>query len=85
MHTNAGTPYPEVTGPICRVPLAAFSLSALGFSPGVPVSVLGTDVQDPISCLAFHGLLELIKPSKEGRSQDCSGSPHYKTLQTCLD
>jgi len=54
--TNAGTPSPEVTGPICRVPSAGFSLSALGFSPGAPVSVLGTVTQDPISCGAFHGL-----------------------------
>jgi hypothetical protein len=32
-NTNVGTPYPEVTGPICRVPLTNFSLQTLGFSP----------------------------------------------------
>lgn len=32
---------------------------ALGYSPCTPVSVLGTSMQNPSSCL-FHGLYDLV-------------------------
>ncbi len=50
----AGTPSPEVTGPICRVPSAGLPPHALGYSPRGPVPVLGTVAGDR-SPLPFHG------------------------------
>ena len=42
---QAGTPYPKVTGPICRVPLTTFkSDTPSPLQRGAPVSVLGTDM-----------------------------------------
>jgi len=42
---QAGTPYPKVTGPICRVPLTTFkSDTPSPLQRGAPVSVLGTDL-----------------------------------------
>ena len=52
----AGTPSPEVTGPICRVPSPGVTRHALGFSPRAPVSVLGTVRRAPISRPPFQGL-----------------------------
>ena len=40
---QAGTPYPKVTGPICRVPLTTIkSDTPTPLQRGAPVSVLGT-------------------------------------------
>ena len=49
---TAGTPSPEVTGPICRVPSPPVSRHALGYSPRPPVSVLGT-VSSPQPNISF--------------------------------
>ena len=49
--TIAGIPYTEGTGPICRVPSVRLHPHTLGFSPKLPVLVLGMIIQDPISFL----------------------------------
>jgi hypothetical protein len=47
---TGGSPYPEVTGSICRVPWRGFSRSPEDTHPRRPVSVCGTDARD-----ARHG------------------------------
>jgi len=53
-----GTPYPEVTGLTCRVPLPRLSCHILAFSATAPVLVLGTIIEGR-STFPFHGPLDL--------------------------
>ncbi len=50
LHRSGGSPYPEVTGSICRVPWRGFSRSPEDTHPRRPVSVCGTDARG-----AHHG------------------------------
>ena len=68
---QAGTPYPKVTGPICRVPLTTFkSDTPSPLQRGAPVSVLGTD---GISLFMGSGNLSSYPITVS------SGSHHYGT------
>ena len=60
---NAGTPYPEVTGPVCRFPSPALVRQALAFSASAPVLVLGTVTGDR-SPFPFHGPLASARAAK---------------------
>ena len=75
---RAGTPSPEVTGLFCRVPSRYFTRHTLGYSPWVPVSVLGTVIFCGFSW--DQGLIRLsLTPSRVSHHD---GSPHdYRTLR----
>ena len=52
---GAGTPSPEVTGPVCRVPSPGLAPRALACSARPPVSVLGTVAAVTLPPDPFHG------------------------------
>ena len=58
--TNAGIPSTEETGPICRLPWTRLNPLTWGFSPRVPVLVLGIVIQDSFT-FPFHGLQASIE------------------------
>ena len=69
--TNAGTPYTEGTGLICRVPLSRLFLEAVGFSPR------GTCVGSWYRCLRFF-------PTFFSRSPGISQTPQREAHQNLI-
>ena len=72
----AGTPSPEVTGPICRVPLPRLHRYALGFSPRG--TCVGSWYEREVDLDTFFtGTRSRLKPVYTGPITHSPGSHHY--------
>ena len=80
LRKDVGTPYPEVTGPICRIPLLWFSCHALAFS--ARVTCTGSRYDRTKHLLhPFHGPSESAQALRPARDlAGCSSQRDFSGL-----